>query len=214
MNITNIQSVLAPILAPIAPAILFGNNLHAGMIADGVHPILAGAGAVLGTGGVELSGALACSMAVMAYYKRDYKIMWISILASIIYAAFVMVGIAQARNTATFAGAVIISLVAYLMQGVWQSYTNKLRVEQAETDMKISLINAEKNKINAETRRERVARQNHVNVHVNTASQFAKLTSEKIGEVQQYWRDNPSATLRQVGTACGVSTGAATKYKP
>jgi hypothetical protein len=122
------------------------------MITDGVHPTLAIVASVLGTGGVELSGALACSMAVMAYHKRDYKIMNVSIASAIVYAVFVMVGIAQARNTATFAGAVIISLVAYLMQGVWQSYLNKLRTEQAETNMQISLINAEKNKINAETR--------------------------------------------------------------
>lgn len=157
MNITNLQSIIAPVLAPIAPAVLFGNNLHAGMIADNVNPTIAGVAAVLGTGGVELSGALACSMAVMAYHRRDYKIMWVSIIAASVYAVFVMVGIAQARNTATFAGAVIISLVAYLMQGVWQSYNNKLRVEQAETDMQIARMEAERKLTNAQTRNAKAA---------------------------------------------------------
>lgn len=51
MNMTHLQSILAPWLAPIAPAVLFGNNLHAGMIADQVNPVLAAAAAVLGTVG-------------------------------------------------------------------------------------------------------------------------------------------------------------------
>ena len=152
MNITNIQSAIAPVLAPIAPAILFGNNLHAGMIADGVNANLALVGSILGTGGVELSGALACSMAVMAYHRKDTKIMYISIAAAVVYAVFVMIGISQARNTATFAGAVIISLVAYLMQGIWQSYTNELRVEQAETDMQVKAMEAERKLQNARNR--------------------------------------------------------------
>jgi hypothetical protein len=152
MNITNIQSAIAPILAPIAPAVIFGNNLHAGMIGDGVNPTLAIVASVLGTGGVELAGALACSMAVMAYHRRDNKIMVVSVVAAVIYAIFVMVGIAQAKNTATFGGAVVISLVAYLMQGVWQSYNNKLRTEQAETDMQIKAMEAERKLVNAQTR--------------------------------------------------------------
>jgi len=86
MNITSVQSVLAPILAPIAPAVLFGNNLYNGMLSDPINPTFALLAAVGGTAGVEISGALACSMAVLAYHKRDYKIMWIAIISSLIYA--------------------------------------------------------------------------------------------------------------------------------
>jgi len=213
MNITNIQSAIAPILAPIAPAVLFGNNLHAGMIGDGVNPTLAIVASVLGTGGVELSGALACSMAVMAYHKRDYRIMWVSIIAAVVYAVFVMVGILQARNTATFAGAVIISLVAYLMQGVWQSYTNKLRTEQAETTMQISLINAEKNKINAETRKAKINGFVHAN-DTQTGQAIARLSDEKIAVIREYWTTHPGAKYRDVAAAVGCAPSTAMKYKP
>ena len=213
MNITNLQSIIAPILAPIAPAVLFGNNLHAGMIGDGVNPTVAIVASVLGTGGVELAGALACSMAVMAYHRRDNKIMVVSIISAIVYAVFVLIGIMQARNTATFAGAVIISLVAYLMQGVWQSYNNKLRVEQAETDMQISLINAEKNKINAETRKARANGFVHTN-STQTGGTIARLPDVKIAEIQAYWQAHPNSTYREVALACGVSPITAGKYKP
>lgn len=157
MNITQVQSILAPMLAPVAPAVLFGNNLYHGMLSDGLAPGLAGVAAVTGTLGVELSGALACSMAVLAYHKRDYKIMVVSIIAAVIYAVFVMIGILQAENTATFAGAVVISLVAYLMLGVYQSYTAKLETQRAETELQVRSLKAETNKINAEARRAKVS---------------------------------------------------------
>lgn len=214
MNITNIQSIIAPILAPIAPAILFGHNLHVGMLADGVNPTLASVGAVLGTGGVELSGALACSMAVLAYHKRDVPVMRVSIAAACVYAALVVAGIMQAKNTATFSGAVGISLVSYMMQGVWQSYNNKLRMDKEEVSMKVSLINAQKNLVNAEVRKSRIVDPVHVNNTSTKSGQFPKLTDEKIAEIREYWKNNPRAKLREVGSACGVSVGAANKYKP
>ena len=211
MNITNIQSAIAPILAPIAPAVLFGNNLHTGMIADGVNTNLALVASVLGTGGVELAGALACSMAVMAYHKRDTKIMWVSIVAAVIYAAFVMIGIAQARNTATFAGAVIISLVAYLMQGVWQSYSEKLRTEQAQTNLQIAAMEAERKLQNSRNR----------GLKLSTGGQAAGRQSTQfqadptmIAAIDAYWAANPQATLRDCAAYVGCSPMTAGKYKP
>jgi len=169
--------------------------------------------AVLGTGGVELSGALACSMAVMAYHKHDYKIMWISILSSIVYAAFVMLGIMQAKNTAAFGGAVGISLIAYLMQGVWQSYNNKLRVAQAETDMQISLISAQTRLTNAETRKAKSGAKNTVNTREQSQS-IVRLPDAKIAEIGECWKSYPDATYREIAAMVGVSPITAGKYKP
>jgi hypothetical protein len=180
------------------------------MIADQVDPTVAIVAAVLGTGGVELSGALACSMAVLAYHKRDYKIMTVSIMAAIIYAVFVMVGILQARNTATFAGAVIISLVAYLMQGVWQSYNNKLRTEQAETDMQIAQMDAERKLVNAQARREKASTGRQSG---KQSTQFAA-DEELIKLIQMYWAQYPDASYRDAARACGCAPSTAGKYRP
>jgi amino acid transporter len=213
-NITQIQSAIAPILAPVAPAVLFGNNLHAGMIADKVDPTLAGFAAVLGTGGVELSGALACSMAVMAYHKRDYKIMWVSIAAALVYAVFVMVGIAQARNTSTFAGAVIISLVAYLMQGVWQSYNNKLQTAQAETALRVAEMEAQRKLTNAETRKAKAGAVIVQRPAVSSGGGHFVADPAMIAKIQDYWNTHPSASLREAAVVCGCSPTTAGKYKP
>ena len=187
MNMTHFQSILAPWLAPIAPAVLFGNNLHAGMIADQVNPVLAAAAAVLGTVGVELSGALACTMAVMAYHRRDYKIMLVSIGAAFVYAVFVMVGILQAVNTAAFAGAVVISLVAYLMQGVWQSYSQKLVTAQVETGLQVSVLDAERKLANAQARRAKSENGN-----------FPKVSESYQSHTWTDWRRVPAAERAKI----------------
>jgi hypothetical protein len=215
MNLTNLQSILAPMLAPIAPAVLFGNNLHSGMLGDGVNPAVAGIAAVLGTGGVELSGALACSMAVMAYHKKDYRIMAVSIFGAVVYAVFVMVGILQAKNTATFAGAVVISLVAYLMQGVWQSYNNRIQTARIETDMQIETMEAQRKLTNSQAR---LAKAENLQlstgpVHVGRGRQF-QADPTMIETIQAYWTQNPNATLRQAAQVCGCSPMTAGKYKP
>ena len=106
---------------------------------------------------MELSGALACSMAVLAYHKKDFKVMGISTASAFIYALFVMMGILQSQNTGTFASAVVISLVAYLMQGVWQSYNNKIRMAQAEADVQVRSMDAERKLINSQTRNAKVS---------------------------------------------------------
>jgi len=137
----------------------------------------------------------------------------VSIVAACVYAIFVMIGIMQARNTATFSGAVIISLVAYVAQGIWQSYNNKFRAEQAESDQRIKEMTEQRKLTNAQTRQAKIG-----TVHSLTATghagQFAQLDPAKIAEIQAYWQANPSASLRDVAAACGVSPMTAGKYKP
>jgi hypothetical protein len=201
LNITHVQSIFAPILAPVAPAVLFGNNLYHGMLADGLNTGLATAAAVAGTVGVELSGALACSMAVLAYHKRDYKIMSISIFAAAIYAVFMMVGILQAKNTATFAGAVVISLVAYLMLGVFQSYTEKLKSAQVETDLQVRAMDAERKLTNAQTRRAKVT-ETYGNLPAESGNfpvSYRNLADES-GKFLETYRNFPNSGSESYGT--------------
>ncbi len=194
MNITSVQSVLAPILAPIAPAVLFGNNLYNGMLSDQINPTFALLAAVGGTAGVEISGALACSMAVLAYHKRDYKIMWIAIVSSLIYAWFVFNGISQSRNAATFAGAVVISLIAYLMLGVYQSYQYKLSNKRDEASIEIGLLDARRKLTNSETRKVKMS-----SVSSGQVGQPGQvLNPEVLAKVYEHLASNPNATLRDL----------------
>jgi hypothetical protein len=63
-----------------------------------------------------------------------------------------MIGIMQAENSATFSGAVVISLIAYLMLGIYQSYQYKLSSKREEADIEIGLLEAQRKLTNAQTR--------------------------------------------------------------
>jgi hypothetical protein len=214
MNITSVQSVLAPILAPIAPAVLFGNNLYNGMLSDQIDPTFALIAAIGGTAGVEISGALACSMAVLAYHKKDFKIMWISIISSLIYAWFVFNGISQSKNAATFAGAVVISLIAYLMLGVFQSYQYKLSSKRDEASIEIGLLDARRKLTNSETRKAKAGVSNAVQWTDGQPGQA--LNPEILARVCEHLASNPNATLRDLVKVPDIgfsSPETARKYK-
>lgn len=215
MNITSVQSVLAPVLAPVAPAVLFGNNLFHGMIADGITPTFALIAAIGGTAGVEISGALACSMAVLAYHKRDYKIMWISIISSVIYAAFVFYGISSSQHASTFAGAVVISLIAYLMLGVYQSYQFKLSSKRDEAAIEIGLMESKRRLANAETRKAKAS--NKVSsVFTEQTEQTEQLNSAALAMVCEYLAQHPGASARDLLRIPNIpfsSPATASKYK-
>jgi hypothetical protein len=214
MNITSVQSVLAPILAPIAPAVLFGNNLYNGMLSDQIDPTFALIAAIGGTAGVEISGALACSMAVLAYHKKDFKIMWISIISSLIYAWFVFNGISQSKNAATFAGAVVISLIAYLMLGVFQSYQYKLSSKRDEVSIEIGLLDARRKLTNSETRKAKAGVSNTVFTEQN--EQTEQLNSAALAMVCEYLSQYPESSARDLLRIPGIpftSPATASKYR-
>jgi hypothetical protein len=217
MNITAIQAWLAPVLAPVAPALMFGNNLYNGLVADGMNTTIAGIGAVGGTIGVEVSGALACSMAVKAYHQKDTRVMWVSIASAVIYAVFVFAGIARAKNSTTFASAVFISLIAYLMLGVYQDYLAKSDETTKQNTEEIARMEAERKLTNSQTRKLKAsgAQPSIVSSVSNVVQRGGQFQTDPlmVAAIRDYWKANPKATLREAAAACQCSPMTAGKYK-
>lgn len=208
-----ILSMVAPIAAPAAPATMLINILYADLTREAVSSNFAMFAAVSSGIGAEASGMIAAYVGIQAYRKRKYGLMIVAILAFIAYASFMALGISAAKNPLPMVSMIVISIIAYLAVATYTDLRGITQDEQVETEMKIGLINAEKNKINAETRKAKANAFVHVNTP-QTLGQFPRLTVEKIAEIREYWRLHSDATLREVGTACNVSTGAANKYKP
>lgn len=216
-SLTTIQSWFAPLMAPIAPALMFGNNLYSGMISGGMDKTLALVGATCGTIGVELSGAFACAMAVKAYHKHDTRVMWIAIVCTLIYAVFVFAGIATSKNSATFASAVFISLIAYLMLGVYQDYMDAQKETRESVDLEVKTLTAKRLLTNAEARKLKAGVTVQPGVQSSTVSsvhsgQF-QADPAMIKVIQDFWIANPKASSRQVAKACKCSPTTAIKYK-
>ena len=221
MNLTAIQAWIAPLLAPVAPALMFGSNLYTGLLQDGMNANLAILGAGLGTIGVEFSGALACSMAVKAYHQKDTRVMWVSIFCALVYAVFVFAGIATAKNSTTFASAVFISLIAYLMMGVYQDYLDTQKQVRAIADERVRVMEAERKLTNSQTRKIKAGGSAPALSSASSGVQRGggqgnQFTADPvmIAIIQAYWKANPSASLRQAAQSCKCSPTTAGKYKP
>lgn len=220
ISLTTFYSWIAPILAPVTPAFLFGNNLYKGMIADGFDPSVAIWASVLGTVGVEASGAFACSMGVKAFKGGDKTILIVSIICASIYGIFVYAGISTAKNAQTFGSAVVISLVAYVMLGVYQDYIDKQKQVKDNSKQKVDEMTAQRLLNNSEARKIKAALggvqasttgvQRVQRVH---AGQF-QADPAMIKTIQDFWKANPGTSSRQVAKACKCSPTTAGKYRP
>lgn len=113
MNLTQLQSFIAPIAAPAAPAIILGSQVYNGMVAGGVPGWLASVGAIGSGAGMELAGALMFSMALVAFRRGANKAAVLALCGVVAYAAFAGVGVSTATNGGAFLAYVGVSLVAF-----------------------------------------------------------------------------------------------------
>jgi hypothetical protein len=209
----DILAIIAPVAAPAAPATMLISILYAELMRETVNQTFAIGAAVMSGIGAEASGMIAAYVGVQAYRKRKFGLMTVAIFAFGAYAAFMALGISTARNPVAMVSTIIISVIAYVAVAMLTDLRSILRDAQAETDMQISLINAEKNKTNAETRKLKAGGFVHANV-TQTGGTIARLPDAKIAEIREYWKANPDARYRDVAAACGVSPISAGKYKP
>lgn len=223
LSLTFIYSWIAPILAPVTPAFMFGNNLYKGLIADGFDHSVALGASIAGTIGVEASGAFACAMGVKAFRNGDKFILLVSVICAVIYGIFVIVGVSTAKNAQTFGSAVVISLVAYIMLGVYQSYMDTQKQTTDESRRKVEELTAQRLLNNSEARKIKAASGNvqpsTKGVQPSTVhrGQF-QANAVQIKEIQDFWKtnlpNNPDLSARQVAKACKCSPTTALKYKP
>lgn len=206
MDFSKWQSIIAPLATPAAPALMLGNNLYSGMINAGISSNLAMLGAVTATVGMELSGMLMCSMALKAFRRQEFGVMWLAIGGAVIYALFVFFGIYTAKNAGTFATMVFITLIAYLGSGIYQYFQDQF----SDTELGIREMDAERKLQNARNRGAKLfgGVQKVSTVHVD------KVDTPEAARVKACWKDNPTWSARQVAAACQVSPTTASKYKP
>lgn len=209
MDFSKIQSIVAPLATPAAPALMLGNNLYTGMINAGIPWGIALAGAITATTGMELSGMLMCSMALKAFRRQAFGVMWLTIGGAAIYALFVFFGIYTAKNAGTFATMVFITLIAYLGSGVYQYFQD----EFSDNEQGIKQTKAQASLISAQARLTKAGSSN-----VSLASENLPKVSESFGSD---WRRIPAEhrakiaamTTRQISETYRVSERTALNWQ-
>jgi len=152
--LTKIQALIAPLAAPVAPALLLGNEMYQVMVLVGINAWLAFVCAFVAIVGLEFSGALASTMAVKSWKRRSWGALTLSVIGTLVYAGIVFGGIRmmpQARAQ-VFGVMVLVSLVAYLGYALYQNYHEQDTQHAEQTEQQIELVRQQKQFLNAQTR--------------------------------------------------------------
>lgn len=209
MNLNHLQSIIAPIATPAAPAVVLGAQLYAGSIESGTPHALAVISAFASGTGMELSGALAFSMVLMAMRRKAWGPMTLGLLGVVAYAVFAIVGISQSPKGGAFATFVLMSLVAFLASGLYSYMQEARKDEAAQIELlhaETERIRAEKNRVNAEARRAKASSGVQPSIgHVDTV---------QAERVRQWYVSNPGQSARACARALGISPTTASRYKP
>jgi len=208
-DLSKIQSIVAPLATPAAPALMLGNNLYGGMLNAGIPWGIALIGAFTATVGMELSGMLMCSMALKAFRKQAFGVMWLAIGGALVYAMFVFFGIYTAKNAGTFATMVFITLIAYLGSGIYQYFQDMT----GEAELGIKETDAQRKLVAAQARLAKASNgvQSVQSVHRTSVQ---GLDPDKLRITRDIISKNPNATTREIAAALGFASPSSGKaYK-
>ncbi len=234
MNLQKIYSVLAPMGTPLAPAVVMMAGMYHGLTLSTVPPAIAIVVAIISGLGLEATGALASAMTVKALKKRDWQAMFFAAVGIAGYVIFAAIGILNVPNSQIFVSMIMVSLIAYLVYGVYSYFMdqdektvkeNKSEVEktqvqialiEAQTQAQIALIEAQRRLSNSQARLAKASSgQGQVSsVSSGQSGQKAKQYNQVLlMRVSQYMQDNPGCSARDIARALGISPTTASEYK-
>ena len=206
MNLNQIQSLIAPVATPAAPAVVLASQLYAGSVQAGTNEILAGLGAVASGVGMEASGALAFSMVLLSMRRKAWGPMVFGIIGVVAYAVFAIIGISQAPKGSTFATFVLMSLVAFLASGLY-SYMQDARKDD---EQHLALVQAETRLTNAQARMAKASS----GVQQASSASNGQMDTETGRKVKAWFLEHPGASLRDCAGELHISPETARRYKP
>lgn len=211
-----------PIFAPAPPAIVLGLQLYDEVIrASGPDWwILASLAAIMGTVGTIGVEMISYKNALKAWAEREFGAMIVAILGAIVASALIIWVIWRSEDSRPLVAAIAIAIVGYLSMAV-RDYMDKkkaLRREQdsrtwTEKDKEIALAREERLKASAEARRAKAESAGDPVRSVQRTNR-TKLDNEKLKATVQYLKENPGATVRELGSAgLGYSKSQAAVYR-
>jgi len=220
------QSIVAPLAAPIAPAVLLANEIYTVMIELTIPNWIALISSIVGIAGIDFSGALMCIGAVRAWRRRSWGLFGVSIVGAIVYALIVYVGIASMPHERgrVFGVMIFLTLVAYAGYAIFTVFEEESAIDAKATQAKADASQAEIDRLNAENRltnaRTRQIKaggsvQTVQSVQSNTEQTAESDSSIRITALGQRIIDalgeNPDRSLREIADAVGGCSPATVK---
>lgn len=212
LNLPKLQSIIAPLATPAAPAVLLANEVYRTMIDVDIQSIIALVSAIIAIVGIEFSGALMCHNAVKAWQRRSTQLMTVAIIGALIYAIIVIAAIAtmpEARGR-VFGVMVLLTLVAYAGYAIYTSFEADDSRTMADNQAQIDLLDKQRLLTNAQTRQIKAGGPVS-NVQLDKNGQIEQPAEQRITPAGQriieYLEANgPNASLRDIAQAVNVKS--------
>ena len=216
MNLPRLQSIIAPLSAPAAPAVLLANEIYRTMVIVDIAPIIAMVSAIIAIIGVEFSGALMCHNAVKAWQRRSLGIMAVAIIGALVYAAIVIAAIASMpeERGQIFGVMVLLTLVAYAGYAIYTAFEDDDAISRQAASAELDLLDKRRLLINAETRQIKAGGSVHLSnrTESNTNGQIEQRITASGQRIIDYLNANgDGASLRDIAQACGVKSPSTVK---
>jgi hypothetical protein len=214
IDIPKTQSVTAVIFTPITGAIGIAvvSFNYINSISHWTLACLAFVGAFLG---VEAVGGACCYSLIKCHREKNYGADFWTALAGAI--AYIGGGILTLWLQSPIIIFFVLSPFAYFSYSILRTMADEITAKTQETEAQIKLLNAQKNFINAQNRRDKARStppvqdvQNGVLNDLNAQRQVEKLAN--LERVLDYLASHPEASLSAIGEHIGKTKGTAGNY--
>jgi cation transport ATPase len=214
VDIPKTQSVMAVIFTPITGAIAIAivSFNYITSISHWILGSLAFLGALLG---VEAVGGACCYALIKCHREKNYGGDFVIALAGTV--AYIAGGVLTLYLQSPIVIFFALSPFGYFAYSIIRTMADEINDKTQETEAQIKLLNAQKNLINAQNRRDKARStplvQNVQNGDLNDVN--AKRQAEKSANLEtvlEYLKRNPEASLSAIGEHIGKGKGTAKNY--
>lgn len=217
IDIPKTQSVMAVIFAPITGAIAIAIVAfnYTTSISHWSLGVLAGLGSFLG---VEAIGGACCYALIKCHREKDYGADFWTALAGVI--AYIGGGILTLHLQSPIVIFFALSPFAYFSYSIIRTMQEEIAEKTKETEAQTALIKAQTNLTNAQTRKEKAQQNRSIPPVQNAQSDAlnelnARRQAEKSANVERvvdFLKDNPLASLSDIGAHIGKGKATAKNY--
>lgn len=207
-TLASIQSLIAPVTVPVAPAVLLGNEIFVVMRSADVAWLLALFGAITAAIGLEVTGGATCYAAVRAASRKEWGAFTVAAVGALVYmgmvaGAMMILPNERARVFVVFA---ILTPVAYAAYALVQDIRERDRRVEQGLNYDLEMMRQKRLLTNAEARKAKAQRSavRPPNEQANTPEQ----TENSYRDIAfAYLNENGVVSIRQLAQAIEAQTG-------